>query len=191
MTARIYLAGPEVFLREAAQLYEAKKQICQQFGFEALSPLDDLPAFETMPKVEAGLSISAANETKMKACDLLIANITPFRSPSADVGTAYELGFMRALGKPVLAYANVDKNFHHRTIEFLDGRVTPRDETGLMEDHTGMLLEDFDLVDNLMLDGAVLASGAQVILVDAEAENRFTDLNGFRQCVEMAAKLQG
>lgn len=189
MTARIYLAGPEVFLRESVELYTEKKAICREHGFEALSPLDDLPAFETMPKVEAGLSISQANETKMRACDALIANLTPFRSPSADVGTAYELGFMRALGRPVLGYANVDKKFHQRTIEFLEGRVRPREDTDIIEDHTGMLLEDFDMVDNLMLDGAILASGGQLVLKPTPAEKKFHDLDGFRQCVVMAKRI--
>ncbi len=189
MAERIYLAGPEVFLRDAAELYEAKKAICRQHGFDALSPLDDLPAFESLPQVDAGKSISAANEAKMKACELLIANLTPFRSPSVDVGTAYELGFMRALGNPVLGYANVDAKFRQRTIDFLNGHVTPRDGADVMEDRDGMLLEDFDMVDNLMIDGAVLASGAQVAVVSTPPERRFVDLDGFRQCVEMARRM--
>lgn len=189
MAARIYLAGPEVFLRDAAELYEEKKAICREHGFDSYSPLDEMPAFETMPKVEAGLSISQANESKMRACDILIANLTPFRSPSADVGTAYELGFMRALGRPVLGYANVEKKFHHRTIEFLQGRVQPREDTEIIEDQAGMLLEDFDMVDNLMLDGAVLASGGRLVLKPTPAEKQFHDLDGFRECVVMAKQI--
>ena len=40
----------------------------------------------------------------MRSCDLLIANLTPFRGVSMDSGTAFEVGFMRALGRPVLGY---------------------------------------------------------------------------------------
>jgi len=189
MAKRIYLAGPEVFLLEAAALYDAKKEICRQHDFEAVSPLDDLPALDTLSKIEAGQRISAANESKMKTCDLLVANLTPFRSPSLDVGTAYELGFMRALRKPVLGYANVDAKFQQRTIDFLNGQVAPRHNTDVMEDRAGMLIEDFEMVDNLMIDGAVLASGAQVVIVSTLPERRFVDLDGFRQCMEMAKRL--
>ena len=32
----------------------------------------------------------------MKEADAIIANLTPFRGPSADTGTVYELGYMAA-----------------------------------------------------------------------------------------------
>ena len=41
----------------------------------------------------------------MRSCQLCIANLTPFRGVSMDSGTAYEVGFMRALGRPVLGTA--------------------------------------------------------------------------------------
>ena len=44
--------------------------------------------------------------------------MTPFRGPSIDPGTAYEMGFMRALKRPVLGYRNdprdyITRIFHH------------------------------------------------------------------------------
>ena len=56
------------------------------------------------------MQISAGNEELIRSCRLLIANLTPFRGPSADVGTAYEIGFARALKLPVYAYSNVAGN---------------------------------------------------------------------------------
>jgi nucleoside 2-deoxyribosyltransferase len=38
----------------------------------------------------------------MQQCDLAIAQLTPFRGVSMDVGTAVELGYMHARGKPSL-----------------------------------------------------------------------------------------
>ena len=35
----------------------------------------------------------------MDAADAIIANLTPFRGPSADAGTVYELGYMAGRGK--------------------------------------------------------------------------------------------
>ena len=48
----------------------------------------------------------------------MIANLTPFRGPSADVGTVYEVGFMRALGRPVFGYATTAEPFTRRTLDF-------------------------------------------------------------------------
>ncbi len=43
----------------------------------------------------------------MLEADGIIANLTPWRGVSADVGTVYELGFMCALNKAAYAYTNV------------------------------------------------------------------------------------
>jgi nucleoside 2-deoxyribosyltransferase len=55
---------------------------------------------------QRALAISRAMERVMQTCDAMIVNLTPFRGPSADVGSAYEMGFMRALGRPIFAYSN-------------------------------------------------------------------------------------
>ena len=95
---RVYLAGPEVFLPEAWQVAERKKAICHQHGFNGVVALDTTLDLTGVVAREAGYRISQANETLIRSCELLVANLTPFRGPSADVGTAYELGFMRGLG---------------------------------------------------------------------------------------------
>lgn len=188
MTMRVYLAGPEVFLPQPVPLYEAKKELCSRHGLEGVSPLDHLLDVSRLSPREAGCRISQANEDHMRSCDLTIANITPFRSPSADVGTAYEMGFMRALGRPVLAYTNTIGTLAERTTQVLSGRVRKRDESSV-EDVDGMLIEDFELTDNLMLDGSVVSSGHLVVRVSANPSSRFTDLRGFEKCVRMAAQL--
>ena len=62
------------------------------------------------PTEQRELAISRAMERLMQGCDAMIGEIpTPFRGPSTDVGSAYEMGFMRALGRPILAYSNDDR----------------------------------------------------------------------------------
>jgi nucleoside 2-deoxyribosyltransferase len=56
----------------------------------------------TLP--EPRLETSRAMERVTRTCDAMTFNLTPFRGPSADVHSAYEMGFMRALGHPVFAY---------------------------------------------------------------------------------------
>ena len=54
----------------------------------------------------------------MQGCDVMIVNLTPFRGPSADVGSAYEMGFMRALGRTIFAYTNDDRPLLERVAAF-------------------------------------------------------------------------
>jgi nucleoside 2-deoxyribosyltransferase len=186
---RIYLAGPEVFLRDPQSLYAAKREICARHGCEGISPLDQPLSLESLSPAEAGWLISRTNEELMRRCDAVIANMTPFRSASADVGTAYEMGFMRALGRPVLAYSNVPGTFVERTLSWLAHAVTLRADGSGHEDADGMLIEQFEMSDNLMLEGAVRSSAAEMIVTSTAWSERYTDLRGFEQCVIAARRL--
>jgi nucleoside 2-deoxyribosyltransferase len=184
---RIYLAGPDVFLPDAAAFAEAKCRLCDQYDFVGVSPFENGVDVATLPRHVAALQISAANEAMIRGCDLLIANLTPFRGPSADVGTVYEMGFARALGMPVLAYTNVAGNLLDRTRQALGTEIAER-ASGQFVDSFGMAIEDFDCVDNLMLVGPVEGSGAAIVVNPAPRDRRFTDLAGFEQCLRLAAR---
>ena len=107
MTRRIYLAGPEVFLANACEIGARKRAICERHGLIGVFPVDEEDACDpTLPLAEQGFAISRAMERVMRGCNAMIVNLTPFRGPSADVGSAYEMGFMRALGRPIFAYTN-------------------------------------------------------------------------------------
>ena len=150
-----------------------------------MSPFDNEIKPSLLPKHEAALRISVANEDMIRTCGLMIANMTPFRGPSADVGTAYEMGFARALGLPVFAYTNVAGSLLDRTRQW--SRLT-RCVTGEFEDAFGMAVEDFDGVDNLMLVGAVEAGGVKIVVNPVPDRECFTDLAGFERCLELAAR---
>lgn len=108
---RVYLAGPAVLLAEPHAVADVKKAVCAAHGFEGVFPLDgDLDLAGLTPRDQA-LKISAENEALIRSCQLVIANMTPFRGPSADVLTAYEMGFARGLGLPVFACSNVSARF--------------------------------------------------------------------------------
>ena len=157
MSKRIYLAGPDVFLVNARDVGARKRAICARHGLVGVFPADEEEAWIRSTAPERGLAISRAMERVMQSCDAMIVNLTPFRGPSADVGSAYEMGFMRALGRPIFAYSNDDRPFLDRVAAFCDGAdVRP---TGEPEDPDGMAIEPFELHDNLMLAGGVIASG--------------------------------
>jgi nucleoside 2-deoxyribosyltransferase len=188
MTAllRVYLAGPDVFLPEAAALAAAKRKLCADYGFVGVAPVDSETDLSALSKRAAAMRISADNEGLIRSCNLLTANLTPFRGPSADIGTAYEMGFARALGLPVFAYSNVVGSLLERTRGALGAQVKERPAGGC-EDADRMLIEDFGCADNLMLVGAVEACGSQVVVNPTPADRRFVDLAGFEACLKLAA----
>src|SRR5208337_2210815 len=100
---RIYLAGPEVFLPDAAEIGLRKKMLCEEFDFVGLFPLDHDIADEADKKDE---EIFRANVELMREAEAGIFNLSPFRGVNADPGTSFELGFFAAQNKPVFAYTN-------------------------------------------------------------------------------------
>lgn len=186
---RVYLAGPEVFLPDALELAAAKKRICAAYGLEGVFPLDPPP--QAAPAHHPyWFRIHLANEAHIRSCAALIANLTPFRGPSADVGTVFELGLMRGLGRPVMGYSNAAAEFLVRTRDFLGAAARPRPDGG-WEDTEAMGLEDFGLADNLMIDGGIEAAGGAFERHEA-AGDRWRDLTAFERCVRrLAALAQG
>lgn len=185
---RVYLAGPEVFLKNAKEIGQAKKELCRKYGFEGIYPLDkEIEGTDKNPR-EIGFCINTANEELIKTCEILVANITPFRGPSADVGTAYEMGYAHGLGKKVFAYTNTTEPFTERTIRALNFKIV-RDMDGKLRDPYGMLIEEMDLTDNLMLDGCVHSSSDCLVVEKPPANQSFTFLGGFEKCLKNAQKL--
>jgi nucleoside 2-deoxyribosyltransferase len=135
MKNRVYLAGPAVFRQNAREIFRASTRICEALGLAALIPLD-----ETLAAADA---IFSANARLIDSADLVIADITPFRGPHCDVGTAWEIGYAVALGRPVLAYS-ADTRVLAQRIPGTNGR-----------DGDGCLIEDFGLAENLMVTGAL------------------------------------
>ena len=182
---KVYLAGPEVFLPNAVEIQKEKAALARAAGFAPLVPGDlEIPPAPT--KHERGLAIYAVDEGMMLASDMIIANLTPFRGISADVGTVFELGFMCALGKPVFAYTNMAKNHFTRIHDHYAGAVELADD-GRYRGPDGLSVENFDMIDNLMLHGSILRRGGGVIVGDATPDELYTDLTAFKECLKLAA----
>ena len=175
---RVYLAGPEVFHPNAAQLGMAKKLLCARFHYHGLFPLDEPPPAEPAARSAA---IYAACMGMIQKAECGIFNLTPFRGPSADVGTVFELGVMAALGKPVFAYTHVAENLIDRLRDY-PGLTF--DEAGRRwRDPQGMSAEDFGNADNLMLDEALATQGLKIHRHAFPEAERFTRLDGFAACL--------
>ncbi|WP_458097348.1 nucleoside 2-deoxyribosyltransferase [Roseomonas sp. WA12] len=179
---RIYLAGPEVFLPDAGVLADAKRAVCARHGATGIFPTDPIHCPEADACPETWLAIYLRNEAHIRASDALIANLTPFRGPSADAGTIYELGFMRALGRPVAAYSNSTVAFTERTLAFLGDGARLRAEGG-WEDAEGLHLEAHGLHDNLMIDGGLRSAGGAFVTREVLPKDRWRDLTAFEAAV--------
>jgi len=181
---RIYLAGPDVFLRDALDLAARKKQLCQDHGFEGAFPFDTVLDFTNLTQRDKAMRIYASDVALMESCDICIAQMTPFRGPSMDVGTAYEMGYMRAQGKLVLGYTNVVGDIGARTAAFFGGAAKlSRRASGVLEDPDQLMVEGMGMVDNLMLDGGVITSGFEIEVTDVPAAERYRDTRGFERCL--------
>lgn len=142
---RVYLAGPDVFLANSAEIGAAKRRICWEHGLEGVYPGDGpYERLAGLGPVEAGLVCFDICVELMDSCDLAIANMTPFRGPSMDVGTAVEIGYLYARGKAVYGYTNTPGTY--------SSRVPP----------DGAFIEPFDLCDILMAPGAVARSTGEL-----------------------------
>jgi nucleoside 2-deoxyribosyltransferase len=178
MAKRVYLAGPEVFLPNAVAIGAAKKSLCAELGFEGLFPLDE--AVEPVTP-EAIYRTCVAH---MRRADLFIANLTPWRGIGADAGTVFELGYMVSTGKPCFAYTNDGADLLQRTRQ-ADPEVRHDQGRGIWVDRDGHMVEAFALFDNLML---VHGLAAPPVVRAVPATARFTDLAGFRACLELARR---
>jgi len=176
MTATAYLAGPDVFLPNAAAHAARKVEICRRFGLRGLPPLNQ--DVETAAKaLDVWQSIYEKDIAMMERCDIIIANLTPFGGASADAGTLIEVGWFLGKGKPIFGYSNASESFEQRMRRQLgDGCAD-------------LGIEGFHLPDNLMIVGAVLSGGCP-IFVPRDGETRGIDaLDVFEVCAAAAAQI--
>ncbi len=171
MAPKVYLAGPDVFLPDPAARAAEQKRICARHGLVGVSPLDmlaDEPAY--WAQLLEAHRIARRNEAHIRACDAILANLTPFRGPSADAGTVYEVGFGRALGLRVFGYTAVAGDYAARARQHAPD---------------GLTIEDFGLAENLMIACGIEESGGAIVTV--AAADPWRDLDAFEQCVAQAA----
>ncbi|MBW4661944.1 MAG: nucleoside 2-deoxyribosyltransferase [Drouetiella hepatica Uher 2000/2452] len=173
---KIYLAGPDVFLPNPLQAAAAKQNICTAYGFEGMFPFDNELDFSNLSPFDAGIAIYKSNLALMDRCDLIVANMTPFRGVSMDVGTAFEMGYMAAQGKPVFGYSNDGRLYTDRVPVLTPGI-----------DDQGQSIESFGMHDNLMLEGAIYTSNGIFQCEQASSEDYYTALSVFEEVIKLAA----
>ncbi len=147
---RVYLAGPDVFFPEALKIARERKNFLAGLGMQGVFPLDSQNEGESFSK--SAFVIFETNREFIDSCQALLANVTPFRGPSADVGTAWEIGYACGQRKPVVAYTE-DLSVYRDKVFRGGWSGAP----GEARDRDGNEVEDFGGVDNLMITQSVIA----------------------------------
>ncbi len=108
----IYLAGPDVFLVNASEVLAEKKLKLEALGFDVLTPLDLIS--------DDPYEIAVSNQMMIERCDLVLANVVPFRGTEPDSGTVYEIGYAVASKKIVYTYNNQKYDNYKERLEWYD-----------------------------------------------------------------------
>ena len=95
---KIYIAGPDVFEKNAKEIGEKYKAICSAYGHTGLYPLDN--------ECDSSAEIYKGNVALIDSADAVVANGNNFRG-EMDVGTAFEVGYAAAKGKKILIYMTI------------------------------------------------------------------------------------
>lgn len=163
---RIYLAGPDVFSRDAAAHFALLTAACDRFGLHALAPSDGLmPTWLSLEEVAQG--ICKENMELIRQSHGVIANLAPFRGLEPDPGTVFEVGVAVALGLPVVAYGVPRGTYADRVGDAL---TIKRDPDGTLRDPDDRIVEDLGLPLNLMISCSVrIATSAEDAIEDIAA----------------------
>lgn len=164
---KIYLAGPGVFFPNAQAWGQRLVAACTECGLHGLYPLDNTLPANLIDKDAQRHWIFANNCDLIRQADAVFADMRAFRSDSEpDSGTAFEVGFAHALGKPVwlwLPDCPADTA--------LIGRTSCAPDGDSWIDAEGWHVEDFNAPLNLMLWDA--AAGKSF---DPEPETALADM---------------
>ena len=161
MTVRVYLAGPGVFHPDADELAKELRGLCNRHGLDGLWPAEGDRGI-----LRTSRAIFEANIRLLRSADAVIAEISPFRGPNVDDGTAWEIGFACALEKPVFAWTNHPDPLAWR----IEGRTA---EDGVLRDRDGCMIEDFAAPANLMIAEACRSISSRPEAAIAAAAKHF------------------
>lgn len=161
---KIYMAGPDVFFRNANAHFDALLAHCAALGLLGVRPSDG-GLSQSEPGAqgsgdEIAQRIYAANVALIRNCDAVLANLMPFRNPlEPDSGTVFEIGMAVALGKPVAGVVHdVDLAYEDKVARVCG---IQRDAAGLAWDVShGFMIEAFGQPMNLMLSRSTTLFGS-------------------------------
>ncbi|HVC60204.1 MAG TPA: nucleoside 2-deoxyribosyltransferase [Acetobacteraceae bacterium] len=171
---RLYLAGPMVFYPDPATIFAEMKRICSRYGLEGVAPLDNqLSLAGVLPGRALVRRIVAADLELMRDLDAGIFCLDGFRrGPEMDPGTAFEIGYMHALGKPLVGWTADPRDYPARVAGYFrdvfQTTLWPAPPgalgatSGSLRDPDGILVHSESCYQNAMTEIGIELSGGLV-----------------------------
>jgi nucleoside 2-deoxyribosyltransferase len=191
----VYLAGPAVFERDPDAIFAAMKTVCARHGVVGVSPLDNQTGLEgEAPGRALAARIVDADIRLMQQVDAGVFCLDGFRrGPEMDPGTAFEIGYMHALGKPLAGWTRDARDYPERVRAFFDGIFGlaldgagsrgAGAQSGVLRDPDGVLVHSAGCLQNAMTQVGIERSGGGVY-ADPDWEAAFE-----RAIIDLAARL--
>jgi nucleoside 2-deoxyribosyltransferase len=179
-----------VFDPDPQAVFARMKAICAECGLQGVAPLDGQIGLEGLPPGRPLLqAIVRADIGLMENVDAGVFCLDNFRrGTEMDAGTAFEVGYMKALGKPLAGWTRDIRTYPQRVAAFFgDGLVGAEagavgGTSGLLRDPDGVLVHSEGCAQNAMVHvGIELAGGEVAADLDWQV--------AFRRAVESVAAL--
>jgi nucleoside 2-deoxyribosyltransferase len=159
-----------VFEPAPERTFALMKQMCAHYGLQGVSPLDNQVGLEG---VAAGHTLAErivrADIALMQRLDAGLFCLDGVRrGPEMDAGTAFEVGYMAALGKPLMGWTRDAREYPQKVQEYFQQPMQPAlansagAMSGGLRDPDGMLLHSQGCVQNAMVQIAIELSGGTV-----------------------------
>ncbi len=182
---RIYLAGPMVFARDPSTIFARMKQLCLAQGLTGIAPLDNQIGLENLaPGKDLLQRIVKADIALMHELQAAIFCLDGFRrGPEMDPGTAFEIGYMKALGKPIAGWTRDPRPYPKRVADFFQTTFAQKltqtvpgaqgGTSGLLRDPDGILVHSEGCVQNAMVHVGIEIAGG-IVAADTNWETAFS-----------------
>jgi nucleoside 2-deoxyribosyltransferase len=173
-----------VFDVDPVVVFDRMKVLCLGHGVVGVAPLDNQIGLEGVaPGKDLLERIVRADIGLMDSLEAAVFCLDGFRrGPEMDPGTAFEIGYMKALGKPIAGWSRDTRSYPERVGDFFRSAFgeglsqatagSVGGTSGLLRDPDGILVHSEGCLQNAMVHvGIELAGG--VVVADADWERAF------------------
>ena len=174
-----------VFSPDAAEIFDCMKAICAIHELDGLAPFDNQTGLAGKPPGrDLSRAIVRADISLMQSVAAGVFCLDGFRrGPEMDPGTAFEIGYMTALDRPLAAWTSDVRDYSRRVQDFFASTfgLTVRDgasasgggTSGSRRDPDGVLVHSEGCFQNAMADIAIELCGGHVF-ADRDWRSAFT-----------------
>jgi nucleoside 2-deoxyribosyltransferase len=160
------------------------RSLCREQGLVGVAPHDNQIGLEHLPPGKPLLEqIVRADIELMQQLEAAVFCLDGFRrGPEMDAGTAFEIGYMKALGKPIAGWTRDPRTYPVKVADFLRNvfgveLVTTTaalvgGTSGLLRDPDGILVHSEGCVQNAMIHVGIELAGGDIV-ANADWETAF------------------